>query len=267
MKMIQKAAIVFLTVILCLAVLPSCNAQAVSKENQLIREMVYTYSWFPESSRNRVDKLLDDLKDMDEEAWEKWNEIMAFWSYTNNEMETDNASLPEGLEDTDQLCIIVLGFQLNPDGTMKEELIGRLETALACAKQYPNAYLLCTGGPTAQSNSISEAAAMGAWLMENGIPEERILLEERSLTTTENAQYCCELLRNNYPEVTSIALVSSDYHIPWAAVLFQTQCILAEDAARVVANAALEVPVHSAFHLLKCQRGGILDIADIPSWK
>ena len=267
MKMIQKAAIVFLTVILCIAVLPSCNAQAVSKENQLIRKMVYTYSWFPESSRNRVDKLLDDLKDMDEEAWEKWNEIMAFWSYTNNEMETDNASLPEGLEDTDQLCIIVLGFQLNPDGTMKEELIGRLETALACAKQYPNAYLLCTGGPTAQSNSVSEAAAMGAWLMENGIPEERILLEERSLTTTENAQYCCELLRNNYPEVTSIALVSSDYHIPWAAVLFQTQCILAEDAARVVANAALEVPVHSAFHLLNCQRGGILDIADIPSWK
>lgn len=267
MKMIQKAAIVFLTVILCIAVLPSCNAQAVSKENQLIREMVYTYSWFPESSRNRVDKLLDDLKDMDEEAWEKWNEIMAFWSYTNNEMETDNASLPEGLEDTDQLCIIVLGFQLNPDGTMKEELIGRLETALACAKQYPNAYLLCTGGPTAQSNGISEAAAMGAWLMENGIPEERILLEERSLTTTENAQYCCELLRNNYPEVTSIALVSSDYHIPWAAVLFQTQCILAEDAARVVANAALEAPVHSTFHLLNCQRGGILDIADIPSWK
>lgn len=267
MKMIQKAAIVFLTVILCIAVLPSCHAQAVSKENQLIREMVYTYSWFPESSRNRVDKLLDDLKDMDEEAWEKWNEIMAFWSYTNNEMETDNASLPEGLEDTDQLCIIVLGFQLNPDGTMKEELIGRLETALACAKQYPNAYLLCTGGPTAQSNGISEAAAMGAWLMENGIPEERLLLEERSLTTTENAQYCCELLRNNYPEVTSIALVSSDYHIPWAAVLFQTQCILAEDAARVVANAALEAPVHSAFHLLNCQRGGILDIADIPSWK
>ena len=267
MKMIQKAAIVFLSVILCIAVLPSCNAQAVSKENQLIREMVYTYSWFPESSRNRVDKLLDDLKDMNEEAWEKWNEIMAFWSYTNNEMETDNASLPDGLEDTDQLCIIVLGFQLNPDGTMKEELIGRLETALACAKQYPNAWLLCTGGPTAQSNGISEAAAMGAWLMENGIPEERILLEERSLTTTENAQYCCELLRNNYPEVTSIALVSSDYHIPWAAVLFQTQCILAEDAARVVANAALEVPVHSAFHLLNCQRGGILDIADIPSWK
>ena len=182
-------------------------------------------------------------------------------------METDNASLPEGLEDTDQLCIIVLGFQLNPDGTMKEELIGRLETALACAKQYPNAWLLCTGGPTAQSNGVSEAAAMGAWLMENGIPEERILLEERSLTTTENAQHCCELLRNNYPEVTSIALVSSDYHIPWAAVLFQTQCILAEDAARVVANAALEVPVHSAFHLLNCQRGGILDIADIPSWK
>lgn len=267
MKMIQKAAIVFLTVILCIAVLPSCNAQTVSKENQLIREMVYTYSWFPESSRNRVDKLLDDLKEMDEEAWEKWNEIMAFWSYTNNVMETDNASLPEGLEDTDQLCIIVLGFQLNPDGTMKEELIGRLETALACAKQYPNAWLLCTGGPTAQSNGVSEAAAMGAWLMENGIPKERLLLEERSLTTTENAQYCCELLRNNYPEVTSIALVSSDYHIPWAAVLFQAQCILAEDAARVVANAALEVPVHSAFHLLNCQRGGILDIADIPSWK
>ena len=267
MKMIQKAAVMFLTVISCFAVLPSCNAQAVSKVNQLIREMVYTYSWFPESNQARVNKLLGDLKDMDEEAWEKWNEIMAFWSYTNNEMKTDSASLPEGLEDTDQLCIIILGFQLNPDGTMKEELIGRLETALACAQQYPNAWLLCTGGPTAKSSHTTEAAAMGAWLMENGIPEERILLEERSLTTTENAQYCCALLRNEHPEVTSIALVSSDYHIPWAAVLFQTQCILAEDPARVVANAALEVPEHSPFHLLNCQRGGILEIAGIPSWR
>ena len=61
--------------------------------------------------------------------------------------------------------------------------------------------------------------------------------------------------------------MSSDYHIPWAAILFQTQCILAEDPARVVANAALEVPEHSPFHLLNCQRGGILDIADIPSWR
>lgn len=267
MRMIRKVIIVFLAVILCVTFFPSCVAQTADKGDQLIREMVYTYSLFPENSQNHVNKLLNELKDISSDSYENWEEIMAFWSYTNNEMEIGRETLPDGLEETDRLCIIVLGFQLNSDGTMKEELIGRLETALACAKQYPNARLLCTGGPTAQKSDISEAAVMGAWLMENGIPEERILLEERSLTTTQNAQFCCELLRNNYPEVTSIAIVSSDYHIPWAAVLFQTQCILAEDAARVVANAALEVSEHASYNLLNCQRGGILEIANISSRK
>lgn len=261
MRMIRKAIIIFFTVILYVTVFPSCVAQTADKEDQLIREMVYTYSLFPENSQSHVNKLLSKLKDISSDSYEKWAEIMAFWDDTNNEMEIVRETLPDGLEETDRLCIIVLGFQLNSDGTMKEELIGRLETALACAKQYPNAWLLCTGGPTAQSSGISEAAAMGAWLMENGIPEERIALEERSLTTTQNAQFCCELLRKDYPQVNSIALVSSDYHIPWAAVLFQTQCILAEDGARVVANAALEVPEHTSYNLLNCQRGGILDIA------
>lgn len=53
-----------------------------------------------------------------------------------------NDVLPDGLPDTDELCIVVLGFQLNPDGSMRDELINRLNVALRSAEKYPNAYIV-----------------------------------------------------------------------------------------------------------------------------
>lgn len=35
------------------------------------------------------------------------------------------------------MSVVILGFALNDDGTMKEELVGRLQTGLAIAKEYP----------------------------------------------------------------------------------------------------------------------------------
>lgn len=72
-----------------------------------------------------------------------------------------NDVLPDGLPDTDELCIVVLGFQLNPDGSMRDELINRLNVALRSAEKYPNAYIVCTGGGTASGNaSATEAGEM-----------------------------------------------------------------------------------------------------------
>ena len=50
---------------------------------------------------------------------------MDYWSYANNEMILYPDVLPEGLPKDDSLCIVVLGYELAPDGSMKKELIGR----------------------------------------------------------------------------------------------------------------------------------------------
>ena len=78
---------------------------------------------------------------------------------------------------------------------MAPELVGRCETALACAAQYPNAYLIVTGGGTASGNrSATEADVMAAWLEEHGIGKEKIIIENRSLTTDQNASNTCSIL-------------------------------------------------------------------------
>ena len=129
--------------------------------------------------------------------------------------------LPDGLPEDDSLGIVVLGFQLLSSGEMAPELVGRCETALACAAQYPNAYLIVTGGGTASGNrSATEADVMAAWLEEHGIGKAKIIIENRSLTTDQNASNTCSILAEQYPEIRSLAMVSSDYHVALGSMLF-----------------------------------------------
>ncbi len=72
--------------------------------------------------------------------------------------------------------VVILGFQLNPDGSMKDELIERLKVGLKSAEKYPNAYIVCTGGGTAAENAeATEAGEMAKWLEEQGVAKERII--------------------------------------------------------------------------------------------
>ena len=122
------------------------------------------------------------------------------------------------------LCIVVFGYGLNKNGSMKPELYDRLNVALQAARQYPNAYIAVTGGETSGVKGISEAAVMAIWLMNNDIPDSRIILEKKSLSTTENAQNTCAILNQKYPQIKQLAVVTSDYHIALAATVLQTAC-------------------------------------------
>lgn len=174
-------------------------------------------------AEDRVEKLLEELKSVDEREAEFWEEIIGYWDYANNEMPINDEFIPDDLPADKSLCIVVLGFQLNPDGSMKEELVGRLNAAKECAEKYPEAYVICTGGGTAANNpGVSEGGQMGKWLLENGIEENRIIIEDRSLTTAENAVNSYKILSGSCPEVNSVMIVSSDYHIPWGSLMFET---------------------------------------------
>lgn len=112
---------------------------------------------------------------------------------------------------------------------MAEELVGRCETALRCLERYPKARLALTGGGTAWMNpGVTEAGAMADWFAVRGIDPERMLIEDRSLTTADNAVYTAALLRERFPEVRQLLLVSSDYHLPLGALLFEEKALLTE---------------------------------------
>ncbi len=214
----------------------------------IIEEMVTYYGSYSSEANPQIDVLLREMESLDPAAAERWTRIMDLWRSVQTELTVTPDILPDGLPETDELCLVVLGFQLNPDGSMREELVERLRVALACAEKYPNAPVVCTGGGTAAEDpTATEAGRMAEWLIDHGIAPERVVAEDRSLTTAQNAIYTFNILEERYPEVSQLAIISSDYHIATGTLLFGAEAILrAEDegheTVRVAANAAWPAP-------------------------
>ena len=231
----------------------------------LIEDMLVSYGYYGEEADDYVDQLLEEIGDEDPDRYARWEMIMSEWSDVYDGVEVNLNELPDGLTDGDNLCIVVLGFQLNPDGSMREELIERLNVALTCAEQYPNAYIACTGGGTAANDEdATEAGRMAEWLIEHGVDSDRVIVEDRSQTTAQNAMFTLRILSRDYPEVDQIAIVSSDYHIATGEILFEAQSVLmARDVDdlpfEVVSNAAYEAPSGTLTSMF--QAGALIELS------
>ena len=241
----MKKLLLFFLVLL-LAVPAGAEENLTAQE--LIEEMVVYYGTYREEAGSKVSELLDELETVDPDKAARWKSIMDLWQSVNSNLTVNEDILPDGLPDTDELCIVVLGFQLNSDGSIKDELIERLKVVLACAEKYPNAYVICTGGGTASENpSATEAGRMAEWLKENGISSERIIVEDQSLTTAQNAIFSLDILEERYPQVSNLAIVSSDYHIATGVLLFGSEATLraetsGKETITILSNAAWKAP-------------------------
>ena len=223
-----------------------------SPAQALIERAVVTYAAYGETDTES----LDALKELDPALAEKWAAVMDIWQ-TPVEV---NEVLPDDLPGDDSLCLVVLGFQLNPDGTMRDELIQRLTVALECSRQYPNAFIVCTGGGTApNAPEATEAGRMAAWLIENGVDEARVFVENRSMTTAQNAIFTFQILEENAPQVKQLAIISSDYHIFTGALLFGAQAVLTDSDIRVTSNAAWKAPSGSLSAMF--QAGALIELS------
>ena len=102
---------------------------------------------------------------------------------------------------------IVLGLALE-NGKPAPDLTARLDTARAYLEKYPQAHLILTGG-NADETGRTEAAVMRDILTEAGVPEGRLILEDRAETTKENFQNIAGMLQADEP----VVMISSDYHM------------------------------------------------------
>ena len=240
------------------------NAQ-LATAGELIEEMVVNYGAYGEEAEAQNDRLMLRLAALDPVAAAKWESVMGLWDSVNKDLRVNMDVLPDGLPDTDALCLVALGFQLNPDGTMKEELVNRLRVLKRCAEKYPNALIVCTGGGTASENeAATEAGKMAEWLIENGVASSRVIVEDKSLTTAQNAIYTYDILTEQYPQVRQLAIVSSDYHIATGALLFGAEATLraemaGEEKMSVVSNAAYKAPEGSLSAMF--QAGALIELS------
>ena len=209
----------------------SVSSDAVSEDcDSVIEEMILAYGQDPGLSDSDISGYLKRIKAADRSEYNLWKKCMESWKYINEDLVINTGFLPDSLPKDDSLCIIVLGYQLNSDGSMRSELIHRLDKALECAAEYPEAYILVTGGGTASLDSTAtEADCMASYLIENGISDDRLIIENKSYTTAQNAMYSLKILNEDYPGVSSIVLTTSDNHITWAYSMFSIWLILNED--------------------------------------
>ena len=233
---LKKLALILVFGLVSAVILPAAaEEESQTPARSQIERVVVSYA----ANGTRDDEALSALASLDPSLGEKWTRIMNLWEAPI----TVNKELPDGLPEDDSLCLVCLGFQLNPDGTMRDELVERLKVMLSASEKYPNAILVCTGGGTAADDpTATEAGRMAEWLETRGVDPSRLIVEDHSLTTAQNAIYTIDILSDKTPQVRQIAIISSDYHIATGALLFGAEAILRDSDIEVVSNAAWDAP-------------------------
>ena len=112
--------------------------------------------------------------------------------------------------------VIVLGAHVRSTGPSRA-LALRLDKALEYAESHPDTVFIVSGGQ-GSNEPCTEASAMKKYLTDRGLPEERILLEDRSVNTRENLIFSKELI----PPNASVGIISNSFHICRALHLAET---------------------------------------------
>lgn len=107
--------------------------------------------------------------------------------------------------------IVVLGAGLQKEN-VGAVLRHRLDAAFELWEKEKTATIVVTGGQGGDE-VIPEALAMQRYLIEKGVPESLIILEDKSTSTQENLEYTLAILEEKgYSADTPIALVTNAFH-------------------------------------------------------
>lgn len=116
----------------------------------------------------------------------------------------------------DKDYMIILGCAIKQDGTVTPLLQGRCDRAISFAKKQEEEtgkkLVFIASGGQGSDEVISEAEAIRNYLLSQGIPKERILLENRSTNTMENMRYSYEIIRAQ-KEDAKISFSTTGYHV------------------------------------------------------
>lgn len=104
-------------------------------------------------------------------------------------------------------AVIVLGCKVNGEKPSKM-LRRRLDSAVDYLNENEDDICIVSGGK-GSDEKISEAQAMKAYLIEHGVPSDRIITEDKSVNTYENLKNSTDILGKDSGE---IAIVTDGFH-------------------------------------------------------
>ena len=116
------------------------------------------------------------------------------------------------------LVAVVLGNRLNDDGSITDIMEKRLNTALKLNKLFSPDYIIVSGGTANEKAGISEAHTMREYMVAHGISEDKVIMEDKSLTTKQNAEFsvpmCAKLNATQILLCTSLEHMSRNFLNP-----------------------------------------------------
>lgn len=118
--------------------------------------------------------------------------------------------------------LMVLGGNVIGADTPSEPLLERMECALNYLQENKDCFVVPCGGCFRPGQKVSEAKIIADYLVENGIDESRILLEEKSTSTVENFKFAFKIISDYSGKDINdlkIAFLSSDFHMHRAALI------------------------------------------------
>ena len=120
--------------------------------------------------------------------------------------------------------MLILGCKIKNDGSLTPLLKGRVDRAI----EFRNEQLKTTGkdlifvpsGGKGKDEIISEAEAMKKYLLEQGIKEKNILVENKSKNTYENIKFSYKLINN---KKANIVFSTTNYHVMRTGIIATEQ--------------------------------------------
>ena len=110
-----------------------------------------------------------------------------------------------------KIVAIILGNRLNDDGTITKIQEDRLLMALEIEELFKPDYFILSGGVANPLAKISEAEAMYNYLLNKGIDKNKLIKEDKSYSTVENALYSIPIAKELGAK--TIILSTSLYHL------------------------------------------------------
>ncbi|MBR6517926.1 MAG: YdcF family protein [Bacilli bacterium] len=105
---------------------------------------------------------------------------------------------------------IILGNRVNDDGTITKIQEQRLEMALEIEKEFQPDYFILSGGSPNKKAGISEALGMYNYLIEKGFNKDKLILEDQSYSTKQNAEFSIPIAEKLGADI--VIVCSSLYH-------------------------------------------------------
>ena len=124
---------------------------------------------------------------------------------------------PQELKDNTQTAIIVLGDRPLDDTTPTVDMVYRVLKGVELARKFPQAVLIMSGGAT--KGPTPEAQMMGLIAWGRGIDPLRIILEDKSQTTDENAQNTANIVGSK--NIRQVFIITEQSRLTDAVANFQ----------------------------------------------